>query len=100
MISITAAGYIVYDNDGVVHGYGATRNDAWYDMMLTFQHAHIELLEDDEEPTDRDGSWTRMSDLTTIPATAALLQHIKDHGGDCSWGMRGIVACTLAEEVA
>jgi hypothetical protein len=100
MTNITADGYIVHDNEGLIHGYGATANDAWMDMMLTFQNARIELLEDDEEPTDRDGSWTRMSGLTTTPATAAMLRLVKDHGGNCTWGKIGIVACTVAEEEA
>jgi hypothetical protein len=98
-MTLTTAGYIVHDNEGVVHGYGPSADEAWHDMLITFQNANIELLEDDEEEPD-EGSWTRLSGLRTLPATAAMLELVRDEGGACTWGRRDGIACTPDEEEA
>ncbi len=95
---IEAAGYIVHDKEGVIHGYGASAGAAWKDMEKTMRHASIELLDDDADTSGKSGSWTLASDMQTAPATAALLRHVDEHGGDCTWGKVGLVACTVAEE--
>jgi hypothetical protein len=100
MSTLETAGYIVHDNEGIVHGYGPTADEAWHDMMITMQNANIELLEDDEDSTERDGSWLRLSWLKTAPATAAMLALVKADGGACTWGRRNGVACTRDEEEA
>ena len=98
MTNITAAGYIVHDNEGLIHGRGATAALAWADMLNTMAHAHIEVMADDDDSDPPPDSWVLASDMVTTPATAALLELVEDHGGNCTWGKIGRVACTVAEE--
>ncbi len=100
MSDITINGYIVHDHDGVIHGYGATSNEAWADMLITMQNANIEMLDEYADTSGKCGSWVFESDLVVAPATAALLQLVVDAGGNCSWGRIGRVACTVDEELA
>jgi hypothetical protein len=98
MNDITVVGHIVHDKEGIIHGCGYSADDAWADMLRTMKHANIKLLDDDADTSKQSGSWALASDMQTAPATAALLQHVIDHGGDCTWGKVGIVACTVEEE--
>ena len=97
MTSITA-GYIVHDNEGVIHGYGATADLAWADMLRTMEMAQIKVVADDFDTSDYQGSWTRESGLKSAPATQALLALVESHGGDCGYAQLGGVACTCDEE--
>jgi hypothetical protein len=96
----TAAGYIVHDTEGLIHGRGVTPALAWADMLNTMRHAMIEVVADDDDSEPPPDSWVLASDMVTTPATAALLQLVEDHGGNCTWGKIGLVACTVAEEEA
>lgn len=97
-----AAGYIVHDNEGVVHGYGASADAAWDDMLQTMAQSGIAVLPAAADSTLQLGAWTRENGLKILPATAALLALIESDGGDCTWGRATIggVACTQAEEQA
>ena len=90
------AGYIVHD-DTAIHGYGATREAAWDDMLRTMEQAAIAVLGDEEDSTDQLGSWTRASDMVVVAATADLLGMVEEWGGMCGWRNVGGVACTRFE---
>lgn len=75
--TLRADGYIVIDSEGVIHGIGYSRSEAGDDARRWLD--------------EHDG-------LRTLPATAALLARIADHGGNTAWGRIGGVACTVAEE--
>jgi hypothetical protein len=91
-------GYIVVDNEGTIHGYGATVDSAEADMERTMEQAGIELLDDGEDSTALLGSWTFRSNLKTIPATTSLLADVKTRGGNIAWGrLANGVAGTIAE---
>ena len=102
MSDITINGYIVHDTDGLIHGYGATAAEAWLDMKNTMRHANIRLLGEWDDSGEERGNWVYESELVVAPATAALLQLVEDHGGNCSWGRIGRfgIACTVDEELA
>lgn len=95
-MAITATGYIAYDNESLIHGYGTTADAADADMRRTMAAANIRLLADDDSSTEQ-GSWTRESGLTIAPATAALLELVEEHGGNCAWWSVGGVGCTVDE---
>lgn len=97
MAQITAQGYIVHDNNDTIHGYGPTADAAYADMRATMAAAQIQLISDDEDSYDIQESWTRESAMKTIPATAALLDLVETHGGDCGWDRVGMIACTNEE---
>jgi hypothetical protein len=94
--TIQAAGFVVTDNE-CIHGYGATENEAWADMLNTMEQANIILLDDDEDSSEQMGSWTRESSMTILPATAALIADVEAKGGAIGWRMVGEVACTRDE---
>lgn len=96
---IEQAGYIVHDNEGIIHGCGETADAAWSDMENTMRHANIEIVPDDADTSDHWGNWARESCYKIAPATAALLRRVYDDGGACSWGTAGGVACTVEEEL-
>lgn len=95
--TMTAAGYIISDNEGIIYSTGATVDLAWADAEATFATAQIVLLNDDDDSTEQHGSWTRRSGLTVHPATAALIEEIDAKGGACGWRTVGGVACSIEE---
>jgi hypothetical protein len=94
---ILCAGYVIADNDDVIHGHGITLDAAWTHAEAEFDGAGIALLGDDDDSTEQDGSWTRRSELTEWPASLALLVALADCGGAISWRRVGGVACTVDE---
>jgi len=100
MTDMITNGFIVHDNEGIIHGYGATAGEAWDDMLNTMRHANVTVLPDSADTSKELGNWINEADMVVAPATAALLQHVEDHGGDCSWGRVGRIACTVDEEAA
>jgi len=99
-MSMISAGYIVFDNNGTIHGCGATADAAWSDYKTTMAEANIAVLEDDEDSTEQDGSWTRASAMQIRAASAALLALVNARGGDVAWDTVGGVACTRDEAEA
>jgi len=95
--TITAAGYIVADNNNTIYGTGESVADAWNEMTRVMREAQVVLLADDDDSTDQLGSWTRESGFQVWPATRALLAQVDDQGGDLAWREVGGVACTRAE---
>tara|TARA_R110000868_G_C10735238_1_gene751943 strand:- start:190 stop:501 length:312 start_codon:yes stop_codon:yes gene_type:complete len=95
--TMTAAGYIISDNEGTIHGFGATVDLAWADAEATLATAQIVMLSDDDDSTEQNGSWTRRSGLMVHPATAALIEEIDAKGGACGWRAVGGVACSIEE---
>jgi len=94
--TIQAAGFIVHDNE-LIHGVGATADEAWADMKQTMDAANISLLEDDADSEAELGSWTLASDMKLRAASADLLRDVVDRGGNCGWYVVGGVACTRDE---
>lgn len=95
--TIIPAGYFVTDNE-LIHGTGETADLAWADMLDTMHQAQIRVVtEPTEAQLDDGGEWVRESAFTIKPATAALIQAVKDFGGQIGWAMRNGVACTQAE---
>lgn len=92
-----AAGYIITDNDNIIHGSGDTLDDAWADAENTFGCAGVALLDDDADSTEQQGAWTRRSGLKGMPASAALMDELWDCGGDISWGRVNGIAVTMDE---
>jgi hypothetical protein len=95
--TIEAAGYIIADNEGIIHGCGATADAAEADMERTMNMANITLLEDTDDTTDQLGSWTLRSGLKTYPASATLLADVEGKGGAIGWDTIRGVACTNDE---
>lgn len=95
--TMTAAGYIINDNEGIIYGTGATVDAAWADAEYAFRTARVALLDDDDDSTEQLGSWTRRSGLTVHPASAALLAEVESKGGDLAWRKVGGVAVTRDE---
>lgn len=97
MTNIQTAGYIVTSNEAI-WGYGPTADAAWASFEHGLQQAGIRIVDD---PTDADidngGDWTRQSDYTIRPASAALLAAVDDLGKAISWGSRNGVCCTRGE---
>jgi len=83
--TITTAGYIVHDSEGVIHGLNSTAQGAWDDMLRTMRDAHI---------------LGGAEGMTIMPATAALLACVDDRGGNVAWGKINGIACTTEEEDA
>jgi hypothetical protein len=95
---MTTTGYIVFDNESLIHGTGATAEAAWADAEGTFAAANVELLDDDADSTECHGSWTRRSSLRVCAATAALLAAVTDCGGAIAWHTTADgIACTRDE---
>lgn len=95
--TLTSEGFIVFDTDGIIHGFGASRDAAWDDCRHTFDCANIRLVEEHEE-VDDDAPFIARERLSLLPASAALLGRIEAHGGNTSWGQRDGIACTVDEE--
>lgn len=95
--TMTAAGYIITDNEGTLHGSGETVDAAWADAEATMADAGIEMLDDDADSTECMGNWTRRSGLRVLPASPALLDLVDSCGGLIAWVVRDGVAITLHE---
>lgn len=98
-MTVVKTGYIVA-NDMAIYGVGATADEAWADWKDEMDKAGIVILseEDDDEDEERNGSYTRESEFYCQPATAALMQKVKDQGGNIAFGEVNGVACTKDEE--
>ena len=94
MTTIQTAGYVVTNNEAI-WGVGATADAAWSDFENQMEMANVSIVGDAVD--DMDGSWTRESDYTIRPATAALLAEVDAKGGNIGWSTRGGVACTRDE---
>ena len=97
MNAITSTGYIVADNNGTIHGLGATADLAWEDMERALSAAGIAILDDDADSTEEDGSWTRASGMKIWASTQGLLDDVAKRGGTIAWDRCGMVACTCDE---
>jgi hypothetical protein len=94
--TIETAGYVISDNEGIIHVIGTSLDAAWSDLEETFRYAQIVLLDDDDDGAEQQGAWCRRSNLRAHPATAELLREVQDMGGNlpCGWSKLHGVACT------
>lgn len=95
MTTIIASGYIIADNEGTIHGTGASVDLAWQDAEGTLVQAQVTLLDDDADTTGQI-SWTLRSGLTAHPASAALIDFV-EASGTTGWRSVAGVACTIGE---
>jgi hypothetical protein len=79
-LNVNAAGYIAFDNKGIIHGTGETADAAWADALKTFGQG--------------------ASGLTTMPATRNLLSLVSTRGGAVGWrrSMHDIACCPSEAE--
>ena len=89
-----SSGFIITDNERIIHGSGDTVEAAWADAEYTFGCAGVELLDDDADTDAQLGNWTMRSGLRVVPATAELLDAIDQDGGLVVWTLAGGVATT------
>jgi hypothetical protein len=77
---MNAAGYIVFDNKGNIHGMGETAHAAWTDALKKFGQG--------------------ASSLTTMRASRNLLSLVNARGGAVSWrrSMDDIACCPSEAE--
>lgn len=80
-----SAGYIIYDNNNVIHGSGHTVDEAWRCVLADLDRP----LDLDGNPVD-DETWFEMFHVR--PATHELLDVIILRGGDLLWDNDGYVA--------
>lgn len=93
--STTPFGYIVSDNENVIHGSGTTVDLAWADAESNFRSAGITLLDDGDDSTEQQGAWTRRSGLRVHPASQSLLAQVEAEGGAKPWRLVDGLAVTL-----
>jgi hypothetical protein len=101
MITIQSAGYVVIDDEGVIHGYGQTADAAWADAAHTMDLAGIHLIPEGQDVPDPEQmvAWRSVVYLWTWPATAALLADVHTYGGaGTAWRALGGVACARDEQ--
>ena len=95
MTTITAAGYIIQDLQGMaIYGAGKTVDEAWaqvVDGVRHFNNSYGDTITADE---------AYETQFKTYGASQALLDRVDDCGGAISWGRVGGVACTIEEEEA
>jgi len=92
-----AAGYIVFDNNYTIHGYGESVDEAWSVYKETMADAGITVLDEDEDSSEQIGEWTRASGMRVIAASQKLLADIEEQGGDIAWHGVNDVAVTQSE---
>jgi hypothetical protein len=75
---VNAAGYIAFDNKGIIHGTGETADAAWTNAFKTLGQG--------------------ASSLTIMPATRNLLSLVNTRGGAVGW-RRSVhdIACCPSE---
>lgn len=95
-MTLTIAGYIIHTDD-LIHGTGDTAERAWANAVANLSAAGIVLLDDNEDAPDCGPSWMRFSSLRTAPATAELLNDVRNRGGACGWDNVGAITCTPRE---
>ena len=75
---MNAAGYIAFDNKGIIHGTGETPKAAWTDAFNTMGQ--------------------EANHLTTMPATSSLLSLVNTQGGAVGWRRsKDDIACCPGE---
>ena len=84
-MTIATAGYIIYDNNYVIHGLGCTVDEAWHYVRANLDRP----LDIEGNPVD-DEAWFEF--FFVRPATYELLDAIYEHGGDLLWDTEGYLA--------
>ena len=84
-MTIATAGYIIHDNNNVIHGVGRTVNEAWHYVVADLDRP----LDIEGNPVD-DETWFEF--FFVRPATYELLDAIHEHGGDLLWDNDGYLA--------
>lgn len=77
-MTIATAGYIIYDNNYVIHGAGASVDEAWHYVRADLDRP----LDIEGNPVD-DETWFEF--FYVRPATYELLDAIYEGGGDLLW---------------
>lgn len=90
-MTIATAGYIIYDNNYVIHGLGCTVDEAWHYVRANLDRP----LDIEGNPVDDEAWFARFQ---VRGATAALVAQVKREGGNIAWGYTS-AACTVEEEM-
>lgn len=87
MTKHTAAGYMIQDIQGsAIYGVGETVDEAWaqvVDGVGTFHNAHGDEISPDE---------AYETQFKAYGATAELIAHVNDYGGEITWDVTEGVA--------
>lgn len=95
MTSLQSAGYVVSDINGeVIYGMGETVDEA----MVEVRDVCLPIIGFDGEEIPEEEALEKH--FKVWPATAALMDAVRDSGGAIAWGHVGRVACTVEEEEA
>lgn len=90
--TITAAGYITHDRDGIaIYGMGNTPDEAWAEL-LEFCSPFF-----DSRGNEIAAEVARETQFVTVPASAALMEQVRREGGCISWSWVNDVACAESE---
>lgn len=99
--TITPAGFVIVMHNGpAIWGCGDTEANAWVDFRAGMDGAGIRVVDEPEEPAFGEPEPAAISDYRAAPATAALVRHVMNDGGDISWRIVDGIACTQEEEDA
>jgi len=91
--SIKAAGFVVEPKNGfAIYGIGATEDEAWADVVDAVGYFQ-DRFGNDISPEE-----ARETQFDIVPATAALMQKVRDEGGQIGWTHVDGIACTDTEE--
>lgn len=99
--SLTSAGYIVTDKaHSAIHGFGATADEAWADMISGLSNAGVTVIGDIYD-ADISVEWpeqTPANNYEISAATKGLLDAVATQGGNIAWRRRGAVSCLPDEQ--
>jgi hypothetical protein len=93
---IKSAGFVVCNNEAI-WSVGATSEQAWNSFVELMAENHTVIVEDGEEHPDGPEAWVEASDYKIRPATAALIEQVKERGGNVAWDVARGVLCTVEE---
>ena len=89
------AGYVVIDRDhSAIWATGETEAAAWTNLRAEMALADVTVVDGASETPHE----TSISNYSVFPATTALIERVRDCGGNIAWGGINGVLCTREEE--
>lgn len=94
---IKSAGFVVCNNEAI-WGIGNTSDEAWSNFVTEMASSPgVVILGENEDIPDEPCNWVRESDYTIRPATEALIDLVKERGGNVAWDVARGILCTVEE---
>lgn len=89
------AGYVIVDRDhSAIWALGETEDAAWANLIAEMALAGVTVVDGASEAPHE----TSISNYSVFPATTALIERVRDCGGNIAWdGINGVL-CTREEE--